>query len=58
MYVIIFDRHTGDGIYSHHEYGIFDIDYNKRIYRKHRQRSDSKRATTTTSGGGGEARNK
>jgi hypothetical protein len=57
MYVIIFDRHAGDNINSHHEYGIFDI-YNKKIYRKHWQCSDSKCAQQqsqqrATSGGGG-----
>jgi hypothetical protein len=48
VYVITFDRHAGDDIDSHHEYGVFDVDKNKRIYRKHRQRSDSKRTITTT----------
>ena len=47
MYVIIFDCHAGDDIDSHYEYGVFDVD-DKRIYRKHQQRSDSKRAATTS----------
>jgi hypothetical protein len=46
IYVIIFDRHAGDDIDSHHEYGIFDIDY-KKIYRKHWQYSDSERTAAT-----------
>ncbi len=48
MYVITFDRHVGDDINSHHEYGVFDVDNNKRIYGKHQQYSDSKRTATTT----------
>jgi hypothetical protein len=48
MYVIIFDRHAGDDIDSHHEYGIFDMDNDKKIYRKHWQCSDNKRTATIT----------
>ena len=49
MYVIIFYRHEGDDdINSHYEYGVFDVDNNRGIYRKHQQRSDSKRTATTT----------
>jgi hypothetical protein len=49
MYVITFDRHTGDDINGHNECGVFDIDdNNKRIYRKHRLRSDSKRTAAAT----------
>jgi hypothetical protein len=29
--VIAFDRYAGDGIDGHHEYGVFDIDNDKRI---------------------------
>jgi hypothetical protein len=48
MYVIIFYRHDCDGdIDSHHEYGMFDVNDKRGIYRKHQQRSDSKRTTTT-----------
>ncbi len=48
IYVFTFDRHAGDDINSHNEYGVFDVDNNKRIYRKHLQRSDSKRTATTS----------
>lgn len=47
IYVIIFDRHAGDDIDSHYEYGIFDIDY-KKIYRKYWQCSDSNCAAAAT----------
>ncbi|MDQ3883259.1 MAG: hypothetical protein M3243_04310 [Thermoproteota archaeon] len=48
VYVIILDRYTGEGIDRYHEYGDFDIYNDKRIYRIHRQFSDSKSKHTTT----------
>src|SRR5215212_5472851 len=48
MYVIILDRRDGDDdVTSHYKYGVFDVDNNKRINRKHQQRSDSKHTATT-----------